>query len=127
MATMDWSAQSGSAPATYDEFLVPAMFAPFAERLLDRAEARPGLRVLDVGPTVSKALAEMRRVLKPEARLAVATWKDIEHSPFLAIAEALARHVSSDVDDVTACLAPHATADGRLQLAISSNVALARA
>jgi SAM-dependent methyltransferase len=48
MASMDWSTQSGSAPATYDEFLVPALFAPFAERLVEQAEISPGARVLDV-------------------------------------------------------------------------------
>jgi hypothetical protein len=37
MATMDWSDQRGSAPASYEEFLVPAMFAPFAERLVEQA------------------------------------------------------------------------------------------
>jgi ubiquinone/menaquinone biosynthesis C-methylase UbiE len=45
---MDWSAQAGSGPASYEDFLVPAMFAPFAERLVEDAHVSPGARVLDV-------------------------------------------------------------------------------
>ncbi len=49
MASMDWATQqSGSAPATYQEFLVPAMFTPFAKRLVEHGCVRPGSRVLDV-------------------------------------------------------------------------------
>ncbi len=169
MASMDWGTQSGSAPAIYQEFLVPAMFAPFAKRLVAHGCVRPGSRVLNVAcgtgvvsraaavlagaggsvagvdlgePTVAiarshpaeenaapidyaqadatvlpfdaedfnvalcqqglqffperaDALAEMRRVLKPGGRVAVATWKDIE-LPFSAIADALGRHVSTE-------------------------------
>jgi ubiquinone/menaquinone biosynthesis C-methylase UbiE len=48
MATMDWNAQGGGAPATYQEFLVPAMFAPFAESLVEQAGVGEGSKVLDV-------------------------------------------------------------------------------
>ena len=168
MASMDWSTQSGSAPASYESFLVPAMFAPFAERLIEAAGVRAGSVVLDVAcgtgvvsraaaraagtggsvtgvdlgePTLAiarsvapegsvapityvqsdaaslpvaddqfdsalcqqglqffpdrpRALAEMHRALKPGAQVAIATWKDIEHSPFVAVADALAAHLS---------------------------------
>jgi SAM-dependent methyltransferase len=60
MASMDWSTQSGSAPATYQEFLVPAMFAPFTKRLVEHGYVRPGSRVLDVAcgtGVVSRAAA----------------------------------------------------------------------
>jgi ubiquinone/menaquinone biosynthesis C-methylase UbiE len=48
MPGMDWSAQGGSGPQAYEDFLVPAMFAPFAERLVVDAGIEPGSRVLDV-------------------------------------------------------------------------------
>ena len=60
MASMDWGIQSDSAPATYEEFLVPAMFAPFAKRLVEHGCVRPGSRVLDVAcgtGVVSRAAA----------------------------------------------------------------------
>ena len=183
MASMDWGIQSGSAPAIYQEFLVPAMFAPFAKRLVEHGCVRPGSRVLDVAcgtgvvsraaailagtggsvagvdlgePTVAiarshpaeenaapidyaqadatalpfdaddfdvalcqqglqffpdraAALAEMRRVLKPGGRVAVATWKDIE-PPFSAIADALGRHVSTEAAQMMH--SPYALGDG---------------
>jgi ubiquinone/menaquinone biosynthesis C-methylase UbiE len=41
---------STSNPAeTYEHFMVPPLFAPAAERLLDLAKPRPGERMLDVG------------------------------------------------------------------------------
>ncbi len=174
MASMDWGTQqSGSAPAIYQEFLVPAMFAPFAERLVEHGCVRAGSRVLDVAcgtgvvsraaavlagaggsvvgvdlgePTVAIAraypaeenaapidysqadatvlpfdaedfevvlcqqglqffpdraatLVEMRRVLKPGGRVAIACWKDIE-PPFSVIADALGRHVSTEASQM---------------------------
>lgn len=38
----------GNAADAYEEYLVPALFAPFARRLIERAQPRPGDRVLDV-------------------------------------------------------------------------------
>jgi ubiquinone/menaquinone biosynthesis C-methylase UbiE len=46
--TMDWSAQTGAGPILYQSFLVPAMFTPFAERLIDELGVAEGARVLDV-------------------------------------------------------------------------------
>lgn len=45
---MDWAAQSGSGPELYQSFLVPAMFQPFTEHLLDAVRVAGGARVLDV-------------------------------------------------------------------------------
>lgn len=45
---LDWSDQVGSAPEAYQDFLVPGMFAPFAETLLEDTGVAPGARVLDV-------------------------------------------------------------------------------
>jgi ubiquinone/menaquinone biosynthesis C-methylase UbiE len=270
MATMDWSTQAGNAAAGYEAFLVPAMFAPFAETLVERAGVVPGARVLDIAcgtgvvsraaarraggggsvlgvdlgePTLAiarsrpaaeeaapidymqadatrlaldgeafdvvlcqqglqffpdrpAALTEMHRVLRRGGRLAIATWQGIERSPFIAIADALQRHLGADAaammrspftlfdgealsrlisaagfreveviqetidctwashpefarlaigagpiaavfaaappdvqqavaDEVAERLAPHATAQGSLQMAMSTNVALA--
>jgi ubiquinone/menaquinone biosynthesis C-methylase UbiE len=271
MATMNWGSQADSGAANYEEFLVPAMFAPFAERLVEQGRVSHGEGVLDVacgtgavsraaarragptgsvtsadlgGPTLAiarshmiedgaapieyvqsdatalpfddasfsvalcqqglqffpdrpAALGEMRRVLKTDGRLALATWKNIERSPFVAVADALASHVSLEAsemmrspfglsdaselasllsaagfqdvavedetiectwashpefarrlieagpvaslfaaadetakrlvtDEVAARLAPNATADGRLRMTMTSNIALAR-
>lgn len=38
-----------SAPEAYERYLVPELFAPWAEHLVERAALRPGDRVLDVG------------------------------------------------------------------------------
>jgi ubiquinone/menaquinone biosynthesis C-methylase UbiE len=272
MAMMDWSAQAGGAPASYEGFLVPAMFAPFAEQLVELVAVTSGSVVLDVAcgtgvvsraaarcagtsgsvtgvdlgeptleiarllapeadaarityvqsdaaslpvpdaafdialcqqglqffPERNRALAEMRRALKPDGLAAVATWTDLEHSPFAAVADSLAVHLGPDVgemlrspfalsdaeelerllaaagfsdvrvmreaiectwsshadwarlaiasgpvaqifaaasgeaqravsDEVAKRLAPHATADGRLRMTMTSNVAVARA
>lgn len=170
MAMMDWNVQAGSGPAAYESFLVPAMFAPFAERLVQAAGVQFGSLVLDVAcgtgivsrtaadragatgavtgvdlgeptleiarsipgkpdaapitylradatslpldddafeialcqqglqffPDRAAALAEMRRTLKPNGLVAIATWKAIDDSPFGVLAEALATHLGPD-------------------------------
>jgi ubiquinone/menaquinone biosynthesis C-methylase UbiE len=60
MTTMDWSSQGGSGPQNYQDFLVPAMFAPYAETLVEQAGVGPGSRVLDIAcgtGVVSRAAA----------------------------------------------------------------------
>ncbi|MGZ4173480.1 MAG: class I SAM-dependent methyltransferase [Solirubrobacteraceae bacterium] len=186
-------AEEGAATIVYLQS--DATSLPLADGAFDVALCQQGLQFF---PDRAGALAEMRRMLKPGARVALATWKDIEHSPFIAIADSLARHVGhgaaemmhspwglsddrelarlvsaagfSDVvvreetiectwashpqfarraiaagpiapvfsrapedaqrtvaDEVAARLAPHAIADGRLRMRLTSNVALARA
>ncbi len=47
--TMDWTKQGGPGPAAYQGFLVPALFTPFAEQLVDgAARVGPGDDVVDV-------------------------------------------------------------------------------
>ncbi|MEQ7006266.1 methyltransferase domain-containing protein [Actinopolymorpha sp. B17G11] len=158
---------AGRGPEAYERYLVPAFFAPCAERLLDAAEVAPGERVLDAAcgtgavargaaarvgslggvtgvdlnsgmvevarsatagvtqPAIDwhtgdmtalpfpdetfdvvccqqgfqfvgdqpGALREMRRVLVPDGRVAVAVWRPIEHNPaFVALVNELERH-----------------------------------
>src|SRR5215472_13716259 len=44
----EWQWQSGTAPENYERYLVPSIFAPWAEDLLEMAGVRPGQRVLDI-------------------------------------------------------------------------------
>jgi SAM-dependent methyltransferase len=48
MASMDWNKQGGAGPAAYQDFLVPGMFTPFAERLVAGVGVTAGARVLDI-------------------------------------------------------------------------------
>ena len=100
---------TGSAAEVYQGQLVPAIFAPWAPRVLDLATPATGERLLDTAcgtgvvacqlglqyfPDRSAAVAEMARVLAPGGRLAVMVWRSIDHSPgFAALADALDRHV----------------------------------
>jgi ubiquinone/menaquinone biosynthesis C-methylase UbiE len=47
-ATMDWVSHAGDGANQYQNFLVPALFAPFAEDLVKRAGLEPAARVLDL-------------------------------------------------------------------------------
>jgi ubiquinone/menaquinone biosynthesis C-methylase UbiE len=62
MKTMDWSAQGGSGPANYQQFLVPAMFDRFAKTLVEQAGVAAGDRVLDVACGTGAASRAIARV-----------------------------------------------------------------
>jgi SAM-dependent methyltransferase len=47
-------------------------------------------------PDKPAALAEMRRALRPDGRLAVATWTDVEQNPFHAVIQALEKHLGEE-------------------------------
>src|SRR4051794_40596887 len=84
MATMDWSAQGGSGPAKYQEFLVPAMFTPFAETLVEQAGVGEGSNVLDVACGTGAASRAAARRAGPSGSV---TGVDLGE-PTLAVARA---------------------------------------
>jgi ubiquinone/menaquinone biosynthesis C-methylase UbiE len=57
-----WTEQAGNASEEYDDFLVPGMFTPFGEKLLEEAGVGAGARVLDVacGTGIVSRLAARR-------------------------------------------------------------------
>jgi ubiquinone/menaquinone biosynthesis C-methylase UbiE len=67
--TMNWAAHSGNGPRLYDEFLVPAIFGPFAEDLLDVARLEPGMRVLDVACGTGAVTRAAARRVGPDGRV----------------------------------------------------------
>jgi SAM-dependent methyltransferase len=66
MTTMDWSAQGGSGPSNYQQFLVPAMFDPFAKTLMEQAGVEPGDRVLDIACGTGAASRAAARAAGPD-------------------------------------------------------------
>jgi SAM-dependent methyltransferase len=68
---------------------------PFTDQSFDIIICQQGLQFF---PDRSAALREMHRVLAPSGRVALAVWRPIEHSPgFAVLAEALDRHIGSDL------------------------------
>jgi ubiquinone/menaquinone biosynthesis C-methylase UbiE len=68
---------------------------PFTDQSFDVIICQQGLQFF---PDRSAALREMHRVLAPSGRVALAVWRPIEHSPgFAVLAEALDRHIGSDL------------------------------
>lgn len=174
MSGAEWSARFASAPrasmSVYEDVMVPRMFTPWAQVLLDEVALEPGDAVLDVAcgpgsvtrlaaarvgtrghltgcdlsgamlaiaaakppdpaaapidyvetpadrlplpdagfdaalcqqglqffPDRPAALAEMRRVLRPGGRVAIAVWSDIGQSPPFAALGAAIRDVAGD-------------------------------
>jgi ubiquinone/menaquinone biosynthesis C-methylase UbiE len=108
MTAMDWSAQAGSGPATYDDFLVPAMFTPLADRMVAALDLQPGARVLDVAcgtGALSRALvaagAKLTGVDLGEPMLAIAR-ANVPDGEF-AQGDAAALPVPDDAFDAATC------------------------
>jgi len=71
-----------------------ALAIPFPEATFDLVLCQQGLQFFPDRPA---ALREVHRVLVPDGRLVLSVWRAIQYSPgFAVLAEALARHVSSD-------------------------------
>jgi ubiquinone/menaquinone biosynthesis C-methylase UbiE len=67
---------------------------PYADAEFDVVICQQGLQFI---PDRVAALSEMRRVLRPGGRLALAVWQSLDQSPCnLATADALERHVSPE-------------------------------
>lgn len=82
-----------------------AVSIPLPDAGFDAVVCQQGLQFF---PDKPAALREMRRVVKPGGRLALACWRSIEHSPgYLALQEALARRIGPD----KAALPPFAFGD----------------
>ena len=79
---------AGSIPAVYDRYMVPLIFAPYAEEVARRAAALAPRQVLETAAGTGVVTAALERAL-PEAEI-VAT--DL-NAPMLEMA---ARRVSSD-------------------------------
>lgn len=83
-------AESGSAPITYLEG--SALELPLADSSFDCATCHHGFQFF---PDRMTAIQELRRVLRPGGRVAVACWTGLDETPaFRAIRDALHLHVS---------------------------------
>jgi SAM-dependent methyltransferase len=71
---------------------------PLPDAAFDVALCQQGLQFF---PDRAAALGELRRVLAPGGRVAIAVWRSIEHNPaFVVLTEALERHVGADPADL---------------------------
>ena len=94
-----------SAPIIWQEASATNM--PLPDGAFDVVYCQLGLQFFPDRPA---ALREMHRVLVPGGRLGFMVWQDIQYSPgFVALAAALARHVSSEAAGIMC--APFALAD----------------
>jgi ubiquinone/menaquinone biosynthesis C-methylase UbiE len=65
---------------------------PFLSATFDAVLCQQGLQFV---PDKADAVAEMRRVLRPDGVAAVSVWRSAEHNPYIAaLADGLSRHVS---------------------------------
>lgn len=85
-ATQDWTALTSDGPARYQRLLVPAVFDPFAQRLVAHARVRQGMRVLDVACGTGAVSRVAARAVGPKGSVVAV---DIS-APMLAIAAACA-------------------------------------
>jgi ubiquinone/menaquinone biosynthesis C-methylase UbiE len=67
-----------------------------ADETFDVVTCQQGLQFF---PDKPKAVSEMRRVMKPNGRVAIATWRPVEESPFILELQRIAERTVGRIDD----------------------------
>jgi SAM-dependent methyltransferase len=86
------------APVTFDTLDAHAL--PFADEHFDAVICQLGLMLFSDPP---RALAEFRRVLRPDGRVAVSVSTRPERTLYLRVSAAIARHVPSKASTLNRC------------------------
>ena len=99
MLNTEWQL-SGNMAERYEEFLVPVIFVPWAQELLNRADLKPGNRLLDLacGTGIVSRLAADKGI--------IATGGDI-NAGMLAVANACSENLNIDFQEADACNLPY--------------------
>jgi ubiquinone/menaquinone biosynthesis C-methylase UbiE len=99
------AARASAKDAPIEWLEASAQSIPLPDAAFDAATCQQGLQFF---PDKAVALAEIRRVLVPSGRLALAVWRSVEHAPaFQALEAALARRIGP----VRAALPPFGLGD----------------
>jgi SAM-dependent methyltransferase len=86
-------AAAADTPGPVDWRTADVTALPFADRSFDLVTCQQGLQFVTEAPTV---LREIRRVLVPAGRVAIAVWRAIEVNPaFVAVVDVLDRYVGT--------------------------------
>jgi len=91
---MDWAATPQDAPRSYQEYMVPAMFVPLAEHMIELAEVAEGERVLDVACGTGSLTRLLAAAAGATGRVA-----DVDLSPqMIAVARELGSPGDAEID-----------------------------